>query len=474
MTTDLRHSRWVLALASVASLMVALDTLVVSTALSTIRLDLGASIAELEWTVNAYNLSFAVLLMTGAALGDRFGRRRLFALGLGIFVVGSAACALAPDVGALIAARALQGAGAALVMPLGLALVSAAFAPERRGQALGIYFGLTGLAVASGPVVGGAIAEGLAWEWIFWINVPLGIALIPFVLRQIRESFGPDTTIDFVGLVLVTCAAFGVVWGLVRGNPAGWASAEVVGSFVAGVLLAAAFVAWELRTRDPMLPMRFFRSRAFTAGNVSVFFSVAALFGAVFFLAQFLQTGLGYGPLDAGLRLLPWTVTLFFVAPVAGALVDRFGERPFMVAGLTLQGIGMGWIALIADPGMAYGEMVMPLIVAGCGVSMSFPAAQNSVVGSVPVEAVGKAAGANSMMRELGGVFGIAILVAVFSGAGDYASPQEFTDGFAPALGVTAGLSLVGALVGLGLPGRRSGPLADAGRLSLATQEGGP
>jgi len=453
-TTD-RHSRWVLALASVASLMVALDTLVVTTALSTIRLDLGASIAELEWTVNAYNLSLAVLLMTGAALGDRFGRRRLFALGLGLFVAGSAACALAPDVGALIAARAVQGAGAALVMPIGLALVSTAFAPERRGRALGIYFGVTGLAVASGPVVGGAITEGLAWEWIFWINVPLGIALVPFVLRQIREGFGPDSAVDLPGLALVTCAAFGAVWGLVRGNPAGWGSPEVVGSLLAGVLLAAAFVAWELRTREPMLPMRFFRSRAFSAGNVSVFFSVASLFGAVFFLAQFLQTGLGYGPLDAGLRLLPWTLTLFFVAPVAGALVDRFGERPFMVAGLTLQGIGMAWIAAIADPGMAYAELIAPLIVAGCGVSMSFPAAQNSVVGSVPVEAVGKAAGTNSMMRELGGVFGIAILVAVFAGAGGYASPQEFTDGFAPALGVTAGLSFVGALVGLGLPGRR-------------------
>ena len=466
-TTD-RHSRWVLALASVASLMVALDTLVVTTALSTIRLDLGASIAELEWTVNAYNLSLAVLLMTGAALGDRFGRRRLFALGLGLFVAGSAACALAPDVGALIAARAVQGAGAALVMPIGLALVSTAFGPERRGRALGIYFGVTGLAVASGPVVGGAITEGLAWEWIFWINVPLGIALVPFVLRQIREGFGPDSAVDLPGLALVTCAAFGAVWGLVRGNPAGWGSPEVVGSLLAGVLLAAAFVAWELRTREPMLPMRFFRSRAFSAGNVSVFFSVASLFGAVFFLAQFLQTGLGYGPLDAGLRLLPWTLTLFFVAPVAGALVDRFGERPFMVAGLTLQGIGMAWIAAIADPGMAYAELIAPLILAGCGVSMTFPAAQNSVVGSVPLEAVGKAAGANSMMRELGGVFGIAILVAVFAGAGSYASPQEFTDGFAPALGVTAGLSFVGALVGLGLPGRKSEPAA----LKLATQEG--
>jgi EmrB/QacA subfamily drug resistance transporter len=453
-STD-RHSRWVLALASLASLMVALDTLVVTTALSTIRLDLGASIAELEWTVNAYNLSFAVLLMTGAAFGDRFGRRRMFALGLGVFVAGSAACALAPGVGTLIAARAVQGAGAALVMPIGLALVSTAFAPERRGRALGVYFGLTGLSVASGPVVGGAITEGLAWEWIFWLNVPLGVALIPFVLRQIRESFGPDNAIDLPGLALVTFAAFGVVWGLVRGNPAGWGSPEVVGSLLAGVALAAAFVAWELRAQHPMLPMRFFRSRAFSAGNVSVFFSVASLFGAVFFLAQFLQTGLGYGPLGAGLRLLPWTLTLFFVAPAAGALVDRFGERPFMVAGLTLQGIGMGWIAAIADPGMAYGELIAPLIVAGCGVSMSFPAAQNSVISSVPAEAVGKAAGTNSTMRELGGVFGIAILVAVFSGTGGYASPQAFTDGFAPALGVTAGLSLVGALVGLGLPGRR-------------------
>jgi EmrB/QacA subfamily drug resistance transporter len=461
---EIRHSRWALALASVASLMVALDTLVVSTALSTIRLDLGASIAELEWTVNAYNLSFAVLLMTGAAVGDRFGRRRMFALGLGVFVAGSAACALAPGVGALIAARAVQGAGAALVMPIGLALVSTAFAPERRGRALGIYFAVTGLAVASGPVVGGAITQGLAWEWIFWINVPLGLAVIPFVLRQIRESFGPDNAIDLAGLGLVTGAAFGVVWALVRGNPAGWGSPEVVASLAAGVLLAVAFVRWELRAPAPMLPMRFFRSRAFTAGNVSVFFSVAALFGAVFFLSQFLQTGLGYGPLDAGLRLLPWTLTLFFVAPVAGALVDRFGERPFMVAGLTLQGIGMAWIALIADPGMAYASMIAPLVISGIGVSMSFPAAQNSVVGSVRAEDVGKAAGANSTMRELGGVFGIAVLVAVFSSAGGYASPQAFTDGFAPALGVTAGLSFLGALSGLGLPGR-----AAPGRVAPAT-----
>jgi len=449
------NSRWVLALASAASLMVALDTLVVSTALTTIRVELNASLAALEWTVNAYNLSFAVLLMTGAALGDRFGRKRGFTAGIALFVAGSAACALAPTVEWLIAARALQGAGAALVMPLGLALVSTAFEPARRGQALGIYFGVTGLSVASGPVVGGAITEGLAWEWIFWVNVPLGLALIPLVSRRLRESFGPDGRIDLGGLVLISAAAFGLVWGLVRGNAAGWGSAEVVGSLAGGLALAVLFVWWELRVADPMLPMRFFRSRAFSAGNASVFFSVASLFGAVFFLSQFLQTGLGHGPLGAGLRLLPWTVTLFFVAPVAGALVDRYGERPFMVAGLVLQGIGMGWIALIAAPDLAYSAMILPLVIAGCGVSMTFPAAQNSVVGAVPPDAVGKAAGTNSMLRELGGVFGIAVLVAVFSGAGGYASPEQFVDGFAPALLVTACLSFAGALVGLALPGRR-------------------
>ena len=420
------------------------------------RTDLGASIEELEWTVNAYNLSFAVLLMTAAGLGDRFGRRRLFAAGLGLFVAASAACALAPGVGWLIVARAVQGVGAAFVMTLALALLSAAFPPERRGTALGIFFGVTGLAVGSGPVVGGAIAEGLAWEWIFWLNVPIGLVLIPLVLSRMKESFGADIGIDVPGLALVTGGALGIVWGLVRGNPAGWDSLEVVASLAGGVLLAAAFVAWELRAREPMLPMRFFRSRAFSAGNAAVFCLFASLFTAVFFLAQFLQTGLDYGPLDAGLRLVPWTATLMVCAPIAGTLADRLGERPFMVAGMLLQAAGMGWIALIADPGMSYSEMVAPLIIAGAGVSMAIPAAQNSVVGSVPVEAIGKAAGTNSTMRELGGVFGIAISVAVFAGAGSYASAQAFTDGFAAAIGVSAALALVGATAGAWLPGRRA------------------
>jgi EmrB/QacA subfamily drug resistance transporter len=446
---------WVVALTGIGSLMAALDTLVVSTALSTIRLDLGASVEQLEWTVNAYNLSFAVLLITGAALGDRYGRRKLFAAGLGLFAVASAACALAPDVGWLIAARAVQGAGAALLMPLGLALLSAAFPPEKRGAAIGIFSAITGVAVASGPLVGGLVVEGISWEWIFWLNVPIGLLAIPFVLTRMKESFGPDTNLDIPGLGLVSAGALGIVWGLVRGNQAGWASAEVVGSLAVGALLVAAFVAWERRAREPMLPMHFFRSRAFSAGNTAIFFTFASLFGAVFFYAQLLQTTMGYSPLDAGLRLLPWTATFITVAPIAGALADRIGERPLMVSGLLLQAAGMVWLALIAEPGLAYSELLAPFIVAGVGVSLAIPAAQNSVVGALGMEAIGKAAGVNSMMRELGGVFGIALVVAVFAGAGSYASAAAFTDGFAAGIGVAAGLSLAGAIAGLALPGRR-------------------
>ena len=231
--------KWILVLAALAAFMTALDTLVVTTALSTIRRDLGASVEELEWTVNAYNLSFAVLLMTAAALGDRFGRRRVFVAGIGLFVAASAACAVAPSVGALIAARAVQGAGAAAVTTLALALVGAAFPPEKRGGALGIFFAVNGLAVAGGPLVGGAITQGIAWQWIFWLNVPIGLALIPLVLRRIPESHGPDKALDLPGLALVSGGVLGLVWGLVRGNDAGWASAEVLGAFAVAVVFLA-------------------------------------------------------------------------------------------------------------------------------------------------------------------------------------------------------------------------------------------
>jgi len=449
-----RSTRWVLTLTSIASLMVALDTLVVSTALTTIRLDLGATLEELEWTVNAYNLSLAVFLLPAAVLGDRFGRRRLFAGGLGLFVATSAACALSPNVGSLIAARAVQGFGAALVISLALSIVSAAFPPERRGAAIGILEGITGLATIGGPVIGGAVAEGLSWEWIFWVNVPIGLVALPLVIARIEESHGPDTGLDLAGFALISGGAFGIVWALVRGNSAGWGSAEVIAAFAIGALLVVAFAAWELRAREPMLPMRFFRSPAFTAGNAATFFLFAALFSAVFFFAQFLQTAQGYNALEAGLRLVPWTATLFVVAPLAGAIADRIGNRPMIVGGLAIQAIGLAWVALIAEPDLTLAEWVVPGIVGGIGASMAIPTSANAVIGAVSIEAVGKAAGANGLLRELGGVFGIAVAVAVFAGSGTYASADGFTEGFSVAIGVAAALSLIGALASLALPGR--------------------
>jgi EmrB/QacA subfamily drug resistance transporter len=453
--TSGRPRAWVVALTGTASMMVALDTVVVATALSTIRVALHASVGELEWTVNAYNLSFAVLLMTTAALGDRFGRRRLFAFGLGLFSLASAACALSPDVGFLIAARAVQGAGAACVLPLALALLTAAFPPERRGTAIGLFSAVTGIAVASGPIVGGAIVQGIDWSWIFWVNVPIGLLAIPLVLTRIDESYGRRVALDVPGVALITGTALGVVWGLVRGNSVGWGSAEVLGSLAAGALLGVAFVRWELRAREPMLPMSFFRSRTFTAGNAAIFFVLGSLFADVFFFAQLLQAGLHYDALQTGLRLMVWTCTFILVAPGVGALVDRIGERPLMVAGLLIQCAGTAWIAAIARAGMPFSELVIPLIVAGVGISMAIPSAQNSVVGSATLETAGKLAGINSMMRELGGVFGIAVAVAVFAGFGGYESASSFIDGFGPAIGVSSGLALLGALCGLALPSRR-------------------
>lgn len=461
---------WVVILTAVGSAMAALDTLVVSTALSAIRVDLGATVEQLEWTVNAYNLSFAVLLLTAAAFGDRYGRRGWYAGGLALFAVASAASALAPSVGWLIAARALQGAGAALMLTLGLALISAAFPPERRGAAIGLFSAVTGIAVASGPLVGGAIVEGIDWEWIFWLNVPIGLLAVPFVLTRIEESVGGDARLDLPGLALISAGAFGVVWALVRGNTAGWDSGEVLAALCGGVLVLCAFVTWERRARAPMLPPRLFRSRAFAAGNVVLFCLTGALFGAIFFFAQMLQTVLGYEPLGAGLRLVPFTVTFITIAPVVGRFVDRTGPRPFVIAGMALQTLAFGWIALIAEPGLTYAQFLVPSILAGAGVSLAIPSAQVAVVGSVAGPDVGKAAGANTMMRELGGVLGIAIAVALFAGAGSHASPEAFLDGFAPAIASLAALALVGALTALAIPTARPANAPDSVSVSPAQE----
>jgi EmrB/QacA subfamily drug resistance transporter len=447
--------RWVLALTATAALMVALDQLVVATALNQIRDDLHASLATLDWTVNAYSLSFAVLLITGAALGDRFGRRRLFVAGLALFSLSSAACALAPNIALLITARAIQGVGSALVMPLAVALLTAAYPVERRGPVVGIFTALTGLAVVGGPVVGGAVTEGIAWQWIFWVNVPIGVLLIPLVLTRIEESFGGRARPDFGGLALASAGMLGLVWGLIRADAAGWSSAEVLGTLAAGALFSVAFVRWEQRVPEPMLPMHLFRIRAFAAGNGAMLLLTASLFSAVFMLAQYLQISLGYSPLAAGLRFLPWTGTLFVVAPLAGALVDRLGTRPLLVAGLTLQGAGLAWVAYNIGQGNPYTDSIIPLVIAGCGTSMAIPSGQNMVMNSVPPVYLGKASGAFNSARQLGGVLGIAVLSAVFAANGTYASPRRFQDGAAPAIAVAAGLAIAGALASMLVVARR-------------------
>jgi EmrB/QacA subfamily drug resistance transporter len=445
---------WVLMLTSAASLMVSLDIQVVATALPVIRLHLHASLASLEWTVNAYTLSFAVLLLTGAALGEKLGRRRMLAAGISLFTAASAACALAPDAGALIAARAVQGAGAALMLPVALAVLSVAFPPRRRAWALGIFSSITGIAVLAGPVVGGAITQGISWTWIFWLNVPIGLVMIPLVLTRLPVAGRSRVSLDPVGLILATGGALGVVWALIRANSVGWSSPQIVVTLVAGVVLAAAFAAWELRVAEPMVPLRLFRSRVIAAGHAAAFCVFAVLLAMVFFMAQFLQTSLGYGPLAAGLRLLPGWATLSLIAPFAGLLISRVGERWLITGGLTSVAGALAWIALIARAALPYPQMVLPLILAGAGASVAIPATMSVVMTSVPPASIGQVSGTLNVLRQLGGVFGIAICAAVFAARGGYASPASFASGFGPAMGACAGLALLGALAGLAIPSR--------------------
>ena len=453
---------WTLVVTALAIFMVSLDNLVVTNALTSIRQDLGASLEALEWTVNAYTLAFAVFLLTGAALGDRFGRRRVFIAGLTIFTVASAAAALAPTSGALIAARAVQGLGAGIVAPLSLTILSSAVPPERRGLALGIWSGVSGLGIALGPLVGGAVIEGISWQWIFWLNVPVGLVLAPLAARKLAESHGPARRLDLPGLALASFGLLGIVFGVVRGNPAGWGSAEVIAPIAAGAALLIGFVAWELRAREPMLPMRFFRSRAFAATNGVSLAMTFGIFGSIFLLAQFFQTVQGYSPLEAGLRTLPWTGMPMLVAPVAGILSDRIGSRPLMAAGLFLQAAAVTWLALVSETGVAYGLLVPAFVMGGTGMALVFAPAANAVLGAVRPEEAGQASGATNAIRELGGVLGVAVLAAVFTGAGGFETPQAFVDGLVPALWAGAAVLAAGGFAALLIPGKRTARLAAA------------
>jgi EmrB/QacA subfamily drug resistance transporter len=447
-----RRNGWTLGIVSVALFMVVLDNLVVSVALPTIHRDLGASIQSLEWTVNAYVLAYAVLLLTGAALGDRFGRKRMFLAGMAVFTAASAAAALAPTTDLLVAARAIQGAGAAMVTPLTLTLLAEAFPQEKRGMAIGVWSGVSGIAVALGPLVGGAVVQAISWHWIFWINVPIGIVLAPLALRWLSESHGPYGTLDLRGLALASTGAFGIVFGLVRAQSLGWTSATILTSIILGAVLLACFVAWELRTAEPMLPMSFFAKRSFAVTNVASLSMYFGMFGSIFFLSQYMQNVLHNTPLQAGLKLLVWTGASMVVAPLAGVFSERFGSRPFMVAGLSLQAGALGWLALETSTHLSYSHMIVPFMMAGAGMALVFAPSANAVLSSVHTKQAGQASGANNAIREVGGVLGVAVLASVFTGAGSYVSPQAFVNGLLPAMWVGVAVLAAGALIVLAFP----------------------
>jgi EmrB/QacA subfamily drug resistance transporter len=446
------HRGWTLAIVSIGLFMVVLDNLVVNVALPSIHRDLGGSIQALEWTVSAYVLAYAVLLLTGSALGDRFGRKRMFILGIALFTFSSSAAALAPSTASLIAARASQGVGAAIVTPLTLTLLAEAFPPERRGVALGVWSGISGIAVALGPLVGGAVIQVSSWHGIFWINVPVGLALVPLAHLRLAESRGPAKQLDLPGLALASSGLFGIVFGLVRSQSEGWASPDVLVALAAGVLLVAAFIVYELRAAEPMLPLSFFADRGFAVTNAVSMAMYFGMFGSIFFLSQFLQNVLGNTPLQAGEKLLVWTGATMVVSPLAGIFSERYGSRLFMVAGLALQATALGWLASLASVSQSYASMIAPFVLAGAGMALVFAPAANAVLSSVRTDQAGQASGATNAIRELGGVLGIAVLATVFTRHGSYASPREFVDGLIPAMWVGAAVLAAGAMIAAVLP----------------------
>ena len=448
------HLGWVMALTSTAYFMVVLDSVVVITALPRMQRDLHVSLASLQWTLNAYGIAFAAGIITAAALGDRFGRRKVFTVGLALFTVASVACALAPSLSALIVARTVQGLGGAIVLPLSLTILTAAFPIERRGMIVGIYGGLAGLAVAMGPIVGGAVTQSIDWHWIFWINVPIGIVAVLLGVRLLPESRGARERLDLVGVGLVTAGVISLVWALSRANAVGWSSAEVVGTLVVGALLLVVFVVWEGSVREPMVPLALFAERDFAIGNVTTFLMSGAIFAGGLLVTEEFQLARHYSPVGAGLHLLPFFATPMVVSPVAGALSDRTGRRPIIVAGLSLLTAGFVWVAWRGSLGASWVEIVIALLVAGVGISMALPTVPTAVLSAVPAQDMGKASGINYMAQRFGAVFGVAIGSTVFATYGGLASPAAVTAGFKPALWACAAFAGLAALTGLAMSAR--------------------
>lgn len=443
-----------------AAFMAALDNLVVTTALPTIRADLDAGLDALEWTVNAYTLAFAVFLLTAAAIGDRFGRKRTFLAGIAVFTVASAGAALATSTVALVAARAVQGLGAAVLLPLSLTLLVGAVSPERRAAAIAGLSAMAGLGIALGPLVGGAVVQLGSWEAIFWLNVPIGLVLLPAGVLVLGA--GPPTTarLDVRGTVLVTLGLLGVTYALVRTGVTGWGAVDVVGALVAGVLLLAGFLFWQFRAPAPLVPSRLITHRGFALAVVVALFSQGGMFGAVFLLTQFLQDVLGYSPLDSGVRTLPWTLAPVAVAPLAVMLADRLGLRAALVVATALQAVGLGWFAMVAAPGVPYAALVPGMLLVGAGMGLFFALSPRQMLELVHTDEHGITAGINNAVRQVGVVLGIAVLGSVFAAAGGYLDAADFVAGLRVALwtGVAAvGVAFVAVLLA---PRRRRVPAA--------------
>ena len=460
------HLGWVMALTSTAYFMVVLDSVVVITALPRMQRDLHVSLASLQWTLNAYGIAFAAGIITAAALGDRFGRRKVFTVGLALFTFASIACALAPNLSALIVARTVQGLGGAVVLPLSLTILTAAFPIERRGMIVGVYGGLAGLAVAMGPIVGGAVTQSIDWHWIFWINVPIGVVAAILGARLLPESYGAPERLDLVGVGLVTAGVVSLVWALSRASDVGWSSAEVVGTLIAGAALLGGFVVWESSVREPMVPLRLFAARDFAVGNVTTFLMSGAIFAGGLLVTEEFQLARHYSPVGAGLHLLPFFATPMLVSPVAGALSDRIGRRPIIVVGLSLLTAGFVWVAWRGSLSASWIELVVALLIAGVGISMALPTVPTAVLSAVPEQDMGKASGINYMAQRFGAVFGVAIGSTVFATYGGLASPAAVTAGFRPALWACAVFAGLAALTGLAMSARRK-PAAEVEHAGL-------